>query len=184
MKDLFDSGKLLLHDLASTFLFLVVYLLTNNIPVSVALGMALGVAQIGWELARKRPISTMQWLSLFLVVCFGSITLIADDPRFFMVKPTLIYTAVGLVMLKPGWMNRYLPPIALEALSDIARIFGFLWSGLMFFSALLNLIVALNFSVVTWASFMSLYGIFSKVGLFLIQYSTMRYVGFRRRAQG
>jgi hypothetical protein len=34
------------------------------------------------------------------------------------------------------------------------------------FSALLNVIVALNFSVVTWASFMSLYGIFSKVGLF------------------
>ena len=51
----------------------------------------------------------------------------------------------------------------------------------MFFSAALNLIVALNFSVVTWASFMSVYGIVSKFGLFLLQYATMRYIGVRRR---
>ena len=183
MKDLFDSGKLLVLDLASTFVFLVAYLLTNSIPLSVILGLALGVAQIGWELARKRPIGTMQWLSLFLVVCFGGITLITNDPRFVMIKPSLIYTAVGVVMLKPGWMNRYLPPVAIEVMPDVARIFGFIWSGLMFFSAGLNLIVALNFSVVTWASFMSVYGIFSKLGLFLIQYGIMRYTGFRRRAQ-
>ncbi len=51
----------------------------------------------------------------------------------------------------------------------------------MFFSAALNLIVALNFSVVTWASFMLVYGIVSKLGLFLIQYATMRYTGLHRR---
>ena len=183
MKDLFDSGKLLVLDLASTFVFLVAYLLTHSIPLSVILGMALGIAQVGWEFARKRPIGTMQWMSLFLVVCFGGITLITNDPRFVMIKPSLIYTIVGVVMLKPGWMNCYMPPVAIEAVPDVARIFGFTWSGLMFFSAALNVIVALNFSVVAWASFMSVYGIFSKLGLFLIQYATMRYLGFRRRAQ-
>ena len=183
MKHLFDSGKLLVLDLASTFVFLVVYLLTDSIPLAVILGMALGVAQVGWEFARKRPIGTMQWMSLFLVVCFGGITLITNDPRFVMIKPSLIYTIVGVVMLKPGWMNRYMPPVAIEAVPDVVRIFGFIWSGLMFFSAVLNVIVVLNFSVVAWASFMSVYGIFSKLGLFLIQYATMRYVGFRRRAQ-
>ena len=169
--------------MASTFVFLVAYLLTDSIPLSVILGMALGIAQVGWEFARKRPIGTMQWMSLFLVVCFGGITLITNDPRFVMIKPSLIYTIVGVVMLKPGWINRYLPPVAIEVVPDVARIFGFIWSGLMFFSAVLNVIVALNFSVVAWASFMSVYGIFSKLGLFLIQYGTMRYVGFRRRAQ-
>jgi intracellular septation protein A len=183
MKDLFESGKLLVLDLASTFVFLVTYLLTHSIPLSVILGMALGTAQVGWEFARKRPIGTMQWMSLFLVVCFGGITLITNDPRFVMIKPSLIYTIVGVVMLKPGWMNRYMPPVAIEVVPDIVRIFGFIWSGLMFFSAALNLIVALNFSVVAWASFMSVYGIFSKLGLFLIQYATMRYLGFRRGAQ-
>jgi hypothetical protein len=64
---------------------------------------------------------------------------------------------------------------------DIAFIFGFIWAGLMFFSASLNLIVALNFSVVTWSAFMSIYGIVSKLGLFLIGFVTMRTIGVRRR---
>jgi len=181
MKDLFAAAKLLLLDLASTVFFLLVFLLTKDIPLAVVLGVALGVAQIGWEFIRKRPIDTMQWLSLLLVVGAGTATLITNDPRFVMVKPSLIYLVVGTVMLKPGWINRYLPPVAKELVPDIAFIFGFVWSGLMFFSAALNLIVALNFSVATWASFMSVYGIVSKLGLFLIQYATMRYIGIRRR---
>ena len=181
MRDLFAAGKFLLLDLASTLFFLVLFLATNNIPLSVALGVALGVAQIGWEFIRKKPIDTMQWLSLFLVVGSGAATLLTNDPRFVMIKPSLIYIVVGVVMLKPGWMNRYLPAIAIAVVPDIAVIFGFVWSGLMFFSAALNLIVALNFSVVAWAVFMSAYGTVSKLGLFLIQYATMRFIGVRRR---
>ena len=145
MRDLFAAAKLLLLDLASTVFFLVVFLLTKNIPLSVVLGVALGIGQIAFEFVRKRPIDTMQWLSLFLVVGAGTATLITNDPRFVMVKPSLIYLVVGVVMLKPGWMNRYLPPVAKELVPDVAFIFGFVWSGLMFFSAALNLIVALEF---------------------------------------
>jgi intracellular septation protein len=180
MKNLFEAGKLLLLDMASTFFFLVLYLLTHNITLSVALGMALGIGQIGWQFARKRPIDTMQWMSLFLVLGSGAATLITNDPRFVMVKPSVIYTIVGIVMLKPGWMNRYLPPVAIELVPDIAFIFGFVWAGLMFFSAALNLIVAFNFSVVAWSAFMSIWAIASKAALFLISYATMRYVGVRR----
>lgn len=50
----------------------------------------------------------------------------------------------------------------------------------MFFSAALNVIVALNFSVVAWASFMPIYASVSKAALFLIAYA-MRYIGVRRR---
>lgn len=181
MKNLFKAAKLLLLDMASTFFFLGLYLLTKNIPLSVALGIALGIAQIGWEFARKKPIDTMQWMSLFLVVGSGAATLVTADPRFVMVKPSLIYIVVGMVMLKPGWINRYVPPIAMEVVPDLVFIFGFVWSGLMFFSAALNVLVALNFSVVAWASSMSVYGVVSKLGLFLIQYTTMRYIGVRRR---
>ena len=98
MNNLLKAWKLLFLDMASTFLFLGLYLLTANIPVSVAFGIALGVAQISWEFVRKKPIDTMQWLSLFLVVGSGSATLMTADPRFIMVKPSLSYAVVGGVM--------------------------------------------------------------------------------------
>ena len=181
MKSLFDGGKLLILDLAATMFFLGLYLLTHNVTLSVVLGMVLGVSQIGWQVARRKPIDTMQWMSLFLVLGAGTVTLITDDPRFVMIKPSVIFCIVGVVMLRRGWMNRYLPPIAIELVPDIAVILGYVWSGLMFFSAALNVIVALNFSVVTWSAAMSIYGIVSKAALFLIGYAVMRIVGGRRR---
>ena len=181
MKNLFEAGKLLLLDMAATLFFLVLYLLTHNIPLSVVLGMGLGTARIGWQLARGKPIDTMQWMSLFLVLGAGTVTLITDDPRFIMVKPSVIYIVVGIVMLKRGWINRYLPPIAIQTVPDIAVIIGYAWSGLMFLSAALNLIVALNVSVVTWSVAMSIYGIVSKAVMFLISYAAMRAVAVARR---
>jgi intracellular septation protein len=181
MRDLFAAATVLLLDMASTIFFLVVYILTKNVPLSVALGMALGVAQIGWRFALKKPIETMQWMSLFLVLGSGSAALITDDPRFVMIKPSVIYMIVGVVMLRPGWLNRYLPPVATALVSDIGVIFGFAWAALMFFSAALNVIVALNFSIVTWSAVMSVYAIASKAALFLIGYVIMRYVAVRRR---
>jgi intracellular septation protein len=181
MKDLLHGAKYLALDMASTLLFLGAFLLTKNIPLAVGLGMALGIGQIAWEFARKQPIDTMQWLSLFLVVAGGTAALLTNDPRFVMIKPTLIYTIVGIVMLKPGWMNRYMPAIAAELVPDIALIFGFAWSALMFASAALNMVLALSLDPAAWAATMSIYGIVSKLALFLIQFVTMRMIGVRRR---
>ncbi len=181
MKSLFDAAKVLLFDMASTVFFLAVLLVTKNVRLAIALGMVLGAAQIAWQAARKQPIDRMQWMSLVLVIGFGTASLITHDPRFVMVKPTLIYIVVGVVMLKPGWMNRYLPPVAVETVSDLGIIFGFVWSGLMFVSAALNLILALKLSPVAWGGFMSLYAIVSKAALFGVQYLTMRTIGVRRR---
>ena len=174
------AAKLLVLDLASTILFLIAYLLTQNIPLAVALGITLGIAQISLQFARRKPIDTMEWLSLFLVVTSGTATLLTDNPRFVIFKPSVIYVIVGIVMLKPGWMNRYLPPLAKAVVPDIAVIVGLLWAGLMFATAILNAYVALNYSVVTWASFMPIFGIISKIGLFLIGFATMRFIGRRR----
>jgi intracellular septation protein len=181
MTNLLKAGRFLLLDMASTLFFLVLYLLTHNVLTSVVLGMALGMAQIGWQFARNKPVDTMQWMSLFLLLGASAATLMTDDPRFVMMKPSVIYLIVGIVMLKPGWMNRYLPPVAIELVPDIAFIFGYLWSGLMFVSAIVNLIVAFNFSAVTWSVTMLIYGIASKVAMFLVGYAVMRSIGVARR---
>jgi len=182
MRNLLHAAKLLLLDLASTIVFLVAYLASNNIPLSIALGMALGIAQISVQFAHKKPIATMEWLSLFLVVASGTAALVTRDPRFVMFKPSVIYMIVGVVMLRPGWINRYLPPLANAVVPDVAVIVGFLWAGLMFASAAVNVFVALNYSIVTWAWFMPVFGIVSKIVMLLISFGAMRMIGRSRYA--
>jgi len=180
MRDFLNAAKLLLLDLASTFFFLVLFLLTHNIILSVGLGMALGLAQIGTKFVRRKPIDTMEWLSLFLVIAAGTATLLTDEPRFVLFKPSVMYAVVGVVMLKPGWMNRYLPDIARAVVPDVAVVVGFVWAGLMFVSAAVNAFVALTCSVATWALVMPVFGIVSKVTVFLVGFAAMRFIGRRR----
>ncbi len=181
MKSLLQSAKFLALDMASTLFFLAFYALTKSIPLSVAAGVALGIGQILWEIWRKRPIETMQWMSLFLVLASGTAALLTNDARFVTIKASVIYVIVGVVMLKPGWMNRYLPAVAIEIVPDIAYVFGFVWAGLMFVSAVVNIWVATHYSLLVWTGFMSAYALASKIALFLTQYGAMRFIGVRRR---
>ncbi|HTR86234.1 MAG TPA: septation protein IspZ [Reyranella sp.] len=182
MKNLFEAARVLLYDLASTIFFLVLFRLTGDLIVSVAIGMAIGAAQISWQLLRGKPVEALQWVSVALVVASGTATLLTNDPRFVMLKPTAIYAIVGIVMLKRGWMNRYMPPRAAPVL-DVATTFGYVWAGLMFFSAALNLALAFTLDATDWAAAMSIWGIASKLTLFLVQYAVMMRIG-RRRAAG
>jgi intracellular septation protein len=174
MRDLLNAGKLLLFDLASTVVFLLVLLGTKNLMAAVACGMILGIAQVGWLFARCKPIDVMQWMSLVAVLGSGAATLISNDPKFLMVKPSVIYVVVGFIMLKPGWLDRYLPSSTRETQPGVALAFGFAWAGLMFISAAVNLLVALTFSVVGWSAAMTAYGILSKASLATFQYAVMR----------
>ncbi len=180
MRNLFQASKILLLDLASTLLFLAVYALTGNLFLAVGLGMALGIAQIGWQLARKQPVEALQWLSIVIIFASGTATFLTDDPFFVMLKPSIIYVIVGLVMLRRGWMTRYLPPIAQATVPDLAISFGYVWAGMMFFSAVLNIVLALTLDVTAWAAVKSVWAIGSKVGLFGIQYAIMKSTGMRR----
>ena len=105
---------------------------------------------------------------------------VAIVPLFVMLKPSVIYVVVGVVMLKRGWMNRYLPPIAQATVPDLGIRFGYIWAGLMFFSAVLNVVLALVLDPASWAAVKSAWAIGSKIVLFLIQYAVMKSTGIRR----
>jgi intracellular septation protein len=180
MKNFLRAARLLFLDLASTLLFLVVFLLTHNTVLAVGVGIAFGLAQIATQYVRRKPIETMEWLSLFLVVTAGSATLLTNDPRFVLFKPSVIYVIVGVVMLKPRWLNRYLPAIAKAVIPDVAVVVGYVWSGLMFVSAAVNAFVALTCSVATWAVVMPTFGLVSKVVVFLGGFAAMRFIARRR----
>jgi intracellular septation protein len=180
MRDFLTGVKLLLLELASTLFFLVLFLTTHNLILSLGLGMALGLVQIGTRFVRRKPIHAMQWLSLILTIAVGTATLFTNDPRFVLFKPSVIYAIVGVVMLKPGWLNPYVPAIARTVGPDVVVFVGFVWAGLMFVSAAVNALVALTCSMATWALTMPIFAISSKVAVFLFGFAAIRAVVVRR----
>jgi len=180
MRDFLNGVKLLLLDLASTLFFLVLFLTTHNIVLSVSLGMALGLVWIGIQFVRRKPIHTMQWLSLLLTLAAGTTTLLTNTPRFVLLKPSIIYAIAGVVMLKRGWLSPYLPAIARAVAPDVANIVGYVWAGLMFVSAAVNACVALTCSLATWALTMPIFGSSSKMAAFLFGFTAIRMIVVRR----
>jgi intracellular septation protein len=180
MQDFLKAAKFLLLDLASTILFLILFLLTHNTVLSVALGAALGVVQIAVQLIWRKPVHIMEWLSLLLVIAAGTATILTDDPRFVLVKPSVIYLIVGVVMLKRGWMLRYLPAIARAVASDVAVVVGYVWAALMFVTAAVNALVAIAYSAQTWAMVMLVFGIASKAAVFIVGFLAIRLTTSRR----
>ncbi|WP_293854335.1 septation protein IspZ [uncultured Alsobacter sp.] len=180
MTPFLQALSFLLQDLAATLVFAVLFAATGNTVLAALAGTAVGLAQIAFQLLRGRPVQSLEWLSLVVVLAAAAGTLLTDDPRFILAKPTVVYAAIGVVMLKRGWLLRYLPAIARRVAPDIAIAVGYAWSGLMFVSAAVNGAVALAFNVPTWALVMPAFGFASKAILFLAGFGALRLTVRRR----
>lgn len=177
----------ILIDLAATFFFYGVLAVSGDVTLATGLGIALGVLQLAYMKARGIKIAALQWMGLALVVIMGGATLLTHDARFILIKPTLIYLAIGASMLQPGWMSRYMPPIATGRIPQKMIVgAGYVWAGLMFLSAALNLALTLTLDAKTVAGVMTIWSPASKVVLFGLQYATFRHVARRNiiAAQG
>ena len=180
MRHFLQAAAYVLLDLAATLVFAIVFFATGNTVLAVGIGMALGLFQIATKLVRRKPVQPLEWLGLVIVVSAGTATLLTDDPRFLLFKPSIIYAAIGVVMLKPGWLLRYLPPLAQRVSPDVATAVGFAWAGLMFVSAAVNAGVAIALDVRTWALVMPAFGIASKVLVFVAGFAALKLVTHRR----
>jgi intracellular septation protein A len=168
-------------DFLSAIVFLILYAATENLWLATGLAVAVSIAQIVLARMRGERVDAMQWLVLFLVLVLGGATLLANDSRFIMVKPSLTHAAIGLVMLRPGWMGRYLPPIAVENLSQRFIVgAGYCWAAWMFALAAANLVVAMNFSFQVWGWFFAIGLVGGKLLGVLVQYVVGRTIIVRK----
>lgn len=167
---------LLFGDLVSTLVFAAAYALTHAVTYAFAVAMAAGVAGLLWTVARGRRVDAMQVLSLGLTTVFGAAALVTRDPRWVMLKPTLIYAAVGATMLRPGWMVRYVPEVAVEHGAGATRAFGRAWAAAMLGLAAANLALALRGDPRLWAGFLAVAPAAVKAGLGALQYAVTRTV--------
>lgn len=180
MKNLFYAARPILTDMLSTILFAALFALTSNIYLSTGAAIAIGIGQVAFEKLRGRPVPGMQWASLALVTVLGGATLFTGDPRFVMIKPTIIYLTIGAAMLQPGWMDRYMPPASKDYLPQRLIVAGgYVWSGLMFATAALNLFIALTLDHKVWLAFIGVFPLASKLGLFAVHYASFRFIALR-----
>jgi intracellular septation protein len=174
----------LLGDLLSAILFLLVYGLSGNLFAAAAIAVAAGMAQLARIWLTRRRVEPMQWMSLGLVVVLGGATMLTQSPRFLMVKPTIVHLAVATVMLRRGWMVRYLPEIVRQNVPESTIVAaGYAWAALLAALGLTNLIIALRFDFVTWAWFVSVGSVGAKLAAFALQYGIFRVIMRQRIAQ-
>ena len=175
MSNLLTAIRPLAWDFLPTILFAILTALHVDIRVATAAAVGVGVAQVLVVRAMGRPVALLQWAGLGLALVFGTISFVTRDPRFIMVKPTLIYFAIAAVMLKRGWMLRYMPEIARKHGEALMVRWGYGWSALMALTGVANGVIAVWF-VEDWALFIAVVPMASKLLMFAAQYANVRHV--------
>ncbi|SDR87307.1 inner membrane-spanning protein YciB [Bradyrhizobium canariense] len=164
----------LASDFFSTIVFLAVYLITDNVLLATGVAIAASVAQVIYAHVKGEQLGFMTYASLALVIVLGSATLLTNDPRFVLAKPAIAHFAIGAIMLKRGWMLRYMPQIVAETIPEYVTIAGYAWAALMFALGAGTIAVAWTGDLKLWALYVSVVLISAKLAAFAIQYVAFR----------
>lgn len=168
--------KQLFIDFFSTIVFLAVYVVTGDILIATGVAIAGAVAQSVYARLRRQTLDVMTWASLALVIVLGGATLLTHDPRFVLIKPSIVHFAIGGIMLRRDWMLRYSPPLVREHIPHLARQAGYAWAILMFALGFGTIAVAMTGDIKLWALYVSVIAVGAKVLAFAVQYVTFRLV--------
>ena len=172
MKDVFAR---LATDFLSTIVFLVVYFATDNIVLATGVAIAGAVAQVIYSRIKGNELGYMTWASLGLVIVLGSATILTNDPRFVLAKPAIAHFAIGAIMLKRGWMLRYMPPIVAETIPEYVTFAGFAWATMMFALGCGTIAIAMTGDLKLWTFYVSVVLVGAKIAAFAIQYVVFRW---------
>ena len=169
-----DALRRLGFDFLSTIVFLVIYLATDNVILATAVAILGAIGQVVWSRIKGQTLGYMTWASLGLVIVLGGATLLTNDPRFVLAKPAIGHVAIGCIMLKRGWMLRYLPAIVTETIPEYVTVAGYAWAGLLFAIGAGVIAVASTGDIKLWAFYVSVVAIGAKVAAFAVQYVAFR----------
>lgn len=164
----------LLVDFFSTIVFLVVYAASGDILIATGVAIAGGIGQLILARIRGQKLDVMTWASLALVIVLGSATLLTKDPRFVLIKPSIAHFAIGAIMLRRGWMLRYLPDIVRDNIPHLVTIAGYAWAALMFVLGFGVIAFAMTGDVKLWTFYVTVIAIGAKILAFAIQYVVFR----------
>ena len=159
-----------LFDLLPVILFFAAFKLAD-IYIATAVAIAASVLQIGWLLARKRPVDTMQWVGLIIIVVFGGMTLLLRDESFIKWKPTLLYWSFAIALGGAGLLGKsplkQLMGHQMQLPDAIWRRLNLIWCAFFALMGIINLWVAWQFNTDAWVNF-KLFGTTGATIVFII----------------
>lgn len=161
-------------DFLSAIVFLIIFILTDNIVLATSVAVAGAIAQVGYARMKGKSLNFMTYASLALVILLGLVTLLTNDARFMLAKPSIAHFAIGVIMLKRGWMLRYMPPVVSETIPEYVTAAGYVWSAMMFVIGIGMIAVAMTGDLKLWAFYVSVVVGGVKILVFAAQYVFFR----------
>jgi len=164
MKFLFDLFPIILFFIAFKF---------GDIYTATIVAMVATIGQILWVYYRHRKIEAMQWVSLIMIIVFGSLTIFLHDKTFIQLKPTALYWLFsGALFISAQFFNKNWIQVLMgkqvtlkptNAHSIWSRL-NLAWSAFFFMMGTLNLYVAFEYSEEVWVNFK----LFGSTGLLVV----------------
>lgn len=161
-----------LFDLFPIILFFVAFKL-GDIYTATIVAMIATIGQILWVYYRHRKIDAMQWISLVMIVVFGSLTIFLHDKTFIQLKPTALYWLfsgalfISAQFFQKNWIQVLMgKQVTLKEKSahSVWHQLNMAWAAFFFVMGALNLYIAFEFSEETWVNFK----LFVSTGLLLL----------------
>lgn len=152
--------------------FFIVYKIYDIYMAVLALMVLMALGLLSQKL-QKKNITSMQWVSFFLVLVFGGITLFFRNEIFIKWKPTVLNWGFGFAFFvsqyvgKKNFTERLLGAAKIEVPKHVWKRLNFSWVIFFLLSGALNIFVAYNFSTDIWVNF-KLFGLFGLTLLFAI----------------
>jgi intracellular septation protein len=160
-----------LSDFFPILLFFIAYKL-EGIYVATAVAIIASAAQVTYFQVRYKKVEKMQWVTLWLLIFFGGLTLAFRDPDFIKWKPTVVNWLFAAAFLGSQFIGKktLLQRMMDQAVSLPQAIWlrlNYIWIGFFIGIGLLNLYVAFNYSEDTWVDF-KLFGMLGITFVFII----------------
>ena len=153
MKFLFDLFPIILFFIAFKF---------GDIYTATIVAMVATIGQILWVYYRHRKIDAMQWVSLVMILVFGSLTIFLHDKTFIQLKPTALYWLFsGALFISAQFFSKNWIQVLMgkqvtlkpENSNSVWHRLNMAWAAFFFLMGILNLYIAFEFSEETWVNF-------------------------------
>lgn len=144
-------------------------------PILVATFVAIvaSLIQVALVFAKGKKPELMLWISLVIIIVFGSLTILLHNELFIKWKPTILYWIFGLILIYGSLTHKnFLGKIfakQIELSQETWLLMQKVWTGFFIFVGAINLLVAYNFSTDVWVNF-KLFGLFSLTLIFTIAF--------------